>query len=88
MGSLFLPHMVLSCPISAPLHMTEKIFLSHPHPLEPKEALSHPVKLYFLLIYPFNYYNFFLIKPVSLIKIYLKLQLNLFHQIKLIFSKK
>ena len=29
----------------------------------------------------------FLIKPISLIKIYLKLQINLFHQIKLFFSK-
>ena len=32
-------------------------------------------------------FNFFLIKPISLIKIYLKLQINLSHQIKLIFSK-
>ena len=36
---------------------------------------------------PCNYYNFFLINYVSLMKIYLKLQLNLSHQIKLFFSK-
>ena len=46
----------------------------------------HPLKLYFLLIYP-QLLQFFLIKPVLLIKIYLKLQINLSHKIKLIFSK-
>ena len=58
--------------------------LPHPHPLGPCEAPPHPVKLYFLLIFPST---IFLMKPISLIKIYLKLQLNLSHQIKSIFRK-
>ena len=65
--------------------MTEKIFLPHPHPLGPREDSPHSVKLY-LLIYP-QLLQLFLIKPISLIKIYFKLQINLSHQIKLIFSK-
>ena len=64
----------------------------HHCPLEPCEALSHLVKPYFLLIFPTTIayiyiYIFFLMKPISLIKIYLKLELNLSHKIKLIFSK-
>ena len=55
-------------------------------PLGPCESLPHLVKLYFLLICP-QLLQLFSIKPVSLIKIYLKLQINLSHQIKLIFSK-
>ena len=60
---------------------------SHPIsvPLGPHETPAHPVKFYFLLIYPTTI--FFLMKPISLIKIYLKLQLNLYHQIKSIFRK-
>ena len=54
--------------------------------LEPHEVPPHPVKLYFLLICP-QLLQLFLIKPVSLIKIYLKLWINLSYQIKLIFSK-
>ena len=60
--------------------------LTHPCPLGPHEALPHPVKLYFLLIFPTTS-TIFLTKPISLIKIYLKLQLNLSHQIKSIFRK-
>ena len=61
--------------------------LPHPRHLGPREARSHPVKLYFLLIYPTTS-TIFLMKPISLIKIYLKLQLNLSHQIKSLFRKK
>ena len=86
MGSSSPPRMVLSCPISAPLRMTRKTFSSHPCPLGPREALPHPVKLYFLLICP-TIRTIFLMKPISLIKIYLKLQLNLSYQIKSIFRK-
>ena len=50
------------------------------------EALPYPIKYYFLLICP-QLLQLFLIKPISLIKIYLKLKINLSHQIKLIFSK-
>ena len=71
----------------APPRMTEKTFSPHPYPLGPREALPLPIKLYFLLICPTISTNF-LIKPISLIKIYLKLQQNLSHQIKSIFTKK
>ena len=86
MGSSSPPRMVLSCPISAPLRMTRKTFSSHPCPLGPREALPHFIKLYFLLIF-ITIITIFLTKPISLIKIYLKLQLNLSHQIKSIFIK-
>ena len=66
--------------------MTGKTFSPHPHPLGPREAPPHPVKLYFLLICP-TISTIFLMKPISLIKIYLKLQLNLSYQIKSIFRK-
>ena len=82
------PHMVLSYPILAPPRMIGKIFLSHPYLLGPCETPPYPVKLYFLLIFSTTITIFFLIKTISLIKIYLKLRLNLSHQIKLIFSKK
>ena len=87
MGSSSPPRMVLSCPISALLYMTRKTFSSHPYPLGPYETPLHRIKLYFLLIYPITS-TIFLMKPISLIKIYLKLQLNLSHQIKSIFTKK
>ena len=87
MGSLSPPRMVLYCPILASSRMTGKTFSPHPRPLGPREALPHPVKLYFLLIFPTTR-TIFLMKPISLIKIYLKLQLNLSHQIKSIFRKK
>ena len=86
MGSSALPRKILSCPIPASPCMTEKIFLPHLHPLGPCEGPSHLVKFYFLLIFPTTS-TIFLMKPISLIKIYLKLQLNLSHQIKLIFRK-
>ena len=66
--------------------MMGKIFLLYPRPLGPCKAPSHSVKLYFLLICP-QLLQLFLIKFILLIKIYLKLQINLSHQIKLIFSK-
>ena len=66
--------------------MTGKTFLPHPRPLGPGEAPPHPVKLNFLLIFPITN-TIFLMKPISLIKIYLKLQLNLSYQIKSIFRK-
>ena len=74
------------CFTSSLLHMMGKIFLSHPRPLRPRKTLPHLVKIYFFLICP-QLLQLFLIKPVLLIKIYLKLQINLPHQIKLIFSK-
>ena len=75
-----------SCPIPALPHMTKKIFLPHLQPLGPCEAPPHPVKFYFLLICPTTS-TIFLMKPILLIKIYLKLQLNLSYQIKSIFRK-
>ena len=73
-------------PSLPPPYMTVKIFLLHPRPLESYETPPHPVKLNFLLICP-QLLHLFLIKPISLIKIYLKLKINLSYQIKLIFSK-
>ena len=78
--------MVSSYPIPASYYVTNKILLFHPHPFGPCEASPHPVKLYFLLIFP-QLLQLFLIKPFSLMKIYLKLIINLSHQIELIFSK-
>ena len=75
-----------SSPRPAPPRITGKTFSPHPRPLGPYEAPPHPVKLYFLLICPTTN-TIFLMKPISLIKIYLKLQLNLSHQIKSIFRK-
>ena len=86
-GSLSPSRMVLSYPIPALPRMTGKTFSPHPRPLGPREASPHPVKLYFLLIFPTTR-TIFLMEPISLIKIYLKLQLNLFYQIKSIFRKK
>ena len=77
---------VLSYFIPTLSHMIGKIFLPHSHPLRPCETPPHPVKLYFLLICP-QLLQLFLIKLISLIKMYLKLQINLSHQIKLNFSK-
>ena len=68
-------------PIPAP-HGRKKFLTSS----SPFEASSRPVKLYFLLIC-LELLQLFLIKLVLLIKIFLKLQINLSHQIKLIFSK-
>ena len=87
MGSSSPLHMVLSYPILASPYLIRKTFSPHPHPLGPCEASLHPVKLYFLLICPTTS-TIFLMKLISLIKIYLKLQLNLSHQIKSIFRKK
>ena len=67
--------------------MTGKIFLPNLRLLGLRETIPHLVKLYFLLICS-QLLQLFLIKLVSLIKIYLKLQINLSYQIKLIFSKK
>ena len=69
------PHgFVLSHPRPASPRMTEKTFSPHPRPLEPREAPPHPVKLYILLIC-LTTSTIFLMKPISLTKIYLKLQL-------------
>ena len=87
MGSSSLPRMVLSYPILASPRMTRKSFSPHPRPLGPREASPHLVKLFFLLICP-KTSAIFLMKLISLIKIYLKLQLNLSHKIKSIFRKK
>ena len=84
--SSFPPRMVLSCPILALPRMMGKIFSLRPHLLGPYDALLHPIKLYFLLICPIISI-IFLMKTISLIKIYLKLQLNLSYQIKSIFRK-
>ena len=78
---------VLPHPRPAPPHMIGKTFPPHPYPLGPYETPLHLIKLYFLLIYPITS-TIFLMKPISLIKIYLKLQLNLSNQIKSIFKKK
>ena len=87
MGSSPPSRMVLSYFIpTPPSQQDRKIFLPNSRPLGPHEILPYPVKLYFLFICPLLL-QFFLIKFVSLIKIYLKLQINLSHQIKLIFSK-
>ena len=86
MGYSSPPRMVLSCFIPVPARMTRKTFSPHPSLLGPSEAPPHLVKLYFLLICP-KISTIFLMKSISLIKIYLKLQLNLSHQIKLIFIK-
>ena len=87
MGSSSPPRMVLSCPIPVLPNMMGKTFPPHPRPLGPYEAPPYPVKLYFLFIFPTTS-TIFLIKLISLIKIYLKLQLNSFHQIKSNFRKK
>ena len=73
MGFLFLAGMILSYFISVLLHMTEKIFLSHPHLLEPWEALSHPVKLYFFVDLPPQLLQFFFNKTCFINKNILKI---------------
>ena len=86
-GSLSLPpHSFILFHLCSASHDGE-FFFAPSGPLGPREASTYPVKLYLLLICP-QLLHFFLIKPISLIKIYLKLHINLFHQIKLIFSKK
>ena len=41
-------------PHSRPTSYDMKKFLPHPHPLGPREAPPHLVRLYFLLIFPTN----------------------------------
>ena len=53
--------------VPAPLRMTGNTFSPHPCPLGSHEAQPHPVKLYFLLIFPTTS-TIFLMKPISLIK--------------------
>ena len=75
-------------PSSSRLHDGENFLTPSPPlggPWSP--ALPYPVKLYFLLICPTTS-TIFLMKHISLIKIYLILQLNLSHKIKSIFRKK
>ena len=76
-----LPYMILSYPILALSRIMGKTFSPHPRLLGPRKAPLHPVKLYFLLICP-RTSTIFSMKPISLIKIYLKLQLNISFQIK------
>ena len=78
--------MVSSYPLLAPPTWWKKFSFPIPTPWGPANPPSYSVKLYFLLIWP-QLLQLFLIKLVSLIKIYLKLQINLSHPIKLIFSK-
>ena len=78
------PRLLWFCLASFLSRMTRKTLSPHPHPLGPRRP--HPIKLYFLLICPTTSTIFFM-KPISLIKIYLKLQLNLSNQIKSIFRK-
>ena len=75
--------------IPDPPRMMEKTFSLQPRPLGPREAPFHSLKLYFLLICPITS-TIFLMKLILLYffnetyfinKIYLKLQLNLSHQI-------
>ena len=89
-GSSSSPCMVLSYPISAPpysaSHDRENFLTSFP----PFGTLRSPIPSYktlFLINLLTIITIFFFIKPISLIKIYLKLQINLSYQIKLNFRK-
>ena len=73
-------------PHPRPASHDRKNFLTPSSPLRGPRSPVPPRKTYFLLICS-QLLQLFLIKPVLLIKIYLKLQINLSHQIKLIFSK-
>ena len=55
-------------------------FLTPSPPLEAPRNHAPPHKVLLFVNLPYNQYNFFLMKPISLIKIYLKLQLNLTRQ--------
>ena len=69
------PHgFILPHPRPVPPRMTGNTFSPHLRPLGPREAPPHPVKLYFLLIC-LTTSTIFLMKLISLIKIYLKLQI-------------
>ena len=57
-------------PHSHPAPHDGKNFLTLSPPLRALQSPPHPVKLYFLLIYPTTS-TLFLMKPISLIKIYL-----------------
>ena len=80
----------LSYPIPTLPRIMGKIFLPHAS-LSPRALWSPapPRKTLLFVNFSHNYniYIYILMKPISLIKIYLKLQLNLSHKIKLIFSK-
>ena len=78
------PHKPTSITAQASNHNYKK--QHHCCPLGPRKAMLHFIKLYLLLIC-LQLLQLFLIKSVSLKKIYLKLQINLSYQIKLIFSK-
>ena len=86
MGFSPLPRIVLSCPIIAPLHDRKFFFTPFP-PLGAPQNPTPTCKTLLLVNLPTTITIFFLIKLISLIKIYLKLQINLSNQIKLIFSK-
>ena len=73
-------------PHSRPTLYDMKKFLAPSPPIGASWSPAPPRKTLLFINFPHKYYNF-LIKHVSLIKIYLKLQLNLSYQIKLFFSK-
>ena len=89
-GSSSSPCMVLSYPISAPpypaSHDKENFLTSFPSLGTPWSPIPS-YKTLFLINLLTIITIFFFIKPISLIKIYLKLQINLSYQIKLNFSK-
>ena len=87
MGSLPPPSIILSYPIPAPPRPAWQEKFSYPFPpFKAPRNLTPPRKTLHLIDLP-TAITIFLIKHVSLIKIYLKLQLNLSYQIKLFFSK-
>ena len=82
--------MVLSYPIFAPPYPAShdrKNFLTSFPPLGTPWSPIPSYKTLFLINLLTSITIFFFIKPISLIKIYLKLQINLSYQIKLNFSK-
>ena len=82
------PHPAGFCLTQSPAPcLRRKTFSPHSHPLGPHKAPPYLVKLYFFLTCPTTS-TILLMKPMSLIKIYLKLKLNSSHQIKSIFRKK
>ena len=71
---------------SLPSHMILS-YLTPSLSLGALRSLAPPCNTLLLINFPTTITIFFLIKHISLIKIYLKLQINLSQQIKLIFSK-
>ena len=80
MGSTPPPYKILSCPIPAPHDRDNFITPSPPLGAPRSPTLSHKTLLLLLICLITS--TIFLMKPISLIKIYSKLQLNLSHKIK------